>query len=299
MDRCSVLSAAAGEPLAGTAPVAQRWLCVEHDGPWGVRAAETDPVLAELARRASVSGTRLELVRQPGRRVADGTYRLAFLADTRPGATRLSTLELTDPAELLDLDLASPDPALPHRTPPFSSRHHEEPLLLVCSHGRRDQCCAIAGRALAASLPAAWECTHLTGHRFAPNAVVLPTGYLYGRLDSATLTAALAAAAAGRVTTQNCRGRSTWEPAGQVAELAVRALSPELPADTLLVHSSDGGSTVRVDACDGRSWQVQVTAAPLALPRPTSCGAEPTPAAPLVATDIRELSPAAPGTAAY
>ena len=28
-----------------------------------------------------------------------------------------------------------------------------------------------------------WECTHLGGHRFAPTALVLPTGYSYGRLD--------------------------------------------------------------------------------------------------------------------
>ena len=67
-----------------------------------------------------------------------------------------------------------------------------------------------------------WGCSHLGGHRFAPTALVLPTGYLYGRLDVATAVAARKAAGQGEVETAHCHGRIAWEPAGQVAELRIR-----------------------------------------------------------------------------
>ena len=41
-----------------------------------------------------------------------------------------------------------------------------------------------------------WESSHLGGHRFAPTALVLPTGYLYGHLD---LRCAVAVAETGTI----------------------------------------------------------------------------------------------------
>lgn len=150
-----------------------------------------------------------------------------------------------------------------------------EPVLLVCTHARRDQCCAIEGRALAGRLvgqvPHVWECSHLGGHRFAPTAVVLSTGYVYGRLDVAGAVAAVKAAGAGEVELANGRGRSTWDPAGQVAELAVRELAGERQSDALTVGGGPDG-LVTVRHLDGRAWRVDV--GPHALPgaRPESCG---------------------------
>ena len=58
------------DPLAGTAPPAQRWLLLEHPGPWRIDAvtgAGIDPaVLSTLADKAG-SITRIVLVRRPGR----------------------------------------------------------------------------------------------------------------------------------------------------------------------------------------------------------------------------------------
>ncbi len=147
------------------------------------------------------------------------------------------------------------------------------------------------GRALALSVVDAgeehvWECSHLGGHRFAPTALVLPTGYAYGRLDPATAVAARKAAFAGEVDTAQCRGRTTWSPTGQVAELAVRAATGLRDADALQVTDSDGGAVV--SARDGRRWAVDV--APIAgAPRPLSCGTDPTPCQSLRATAVRPL----------
>jgi hypothetical protein len=55
-------------------------------------------------------------------------------------------------------------------------------MVLVCTHGVRDACCAIKGRpiagavakALASSDVEVLECSHLNGHRFAGTALTLP-----------------------------------------------------------------------------------------------------------------------------
>jgi hypothetical protein len=147
----------------------------------------------------------------------------------------------------------------------------------------------VDGRALALSVVDAgeqhvWECSHLGGHRFAPTALVLPTGYAYGRLDPATAIAARKAAFPGEVETAQCRGRSTWSPAGQVAELAVRAATGLRDADALEVTDAPGGAVV--SARDGRRWAVDVSTI-AGAPRPASCGADPAPCQSLHATAVR------------
>ena len=169
-----------------------------------------------------------------------------------------------------------------------------DPMLLVCTHGRRDRCCAVDGRALARAVAATgesdvWESTHLGGHRFAPTALVLPTGYLYGRLDVAGAVAAHKAAAVGEVEPGLCRGRSTWTQPGQVAELAVRAETGLRGANVLRVEHADGDD-VTVAATDGRRWVVSVR--PISCPgnRPISCGAAALPVTTLHASRVRRVA---------
>jgi hypothetical protein len=128
-------------------------------------------------------------------------------------------------------------------------------------------------------VPAVWEITHLGGHRFAPTAVVLPSGYSYGRLDAASATRVLADARSGRMTVDGCRGRSTWERPGQVAELAVREELGEVAQaalDVVSVTQTAAGPepawTVVVEHEDGRAYEVSVTGAHALVPRPESCG---------------------------
>jgi hypothetical protein len=273
--RCAVLSRALDEPLAGTAPVTTRWVCVEHRGAWP-RDTDThpDPAVAAFRERAEAAGWRMQLIRRPGRQSVDDPLRL-YLADTTPGRSRTTTLTIAGPSELADLPLGESLPGA----------GVADPLLLICTHGSRDRCCALEGRALAVAIGDAdvWECSHLGGHRFAPTALVLPTGYLYGRLDVSTAVSARKAAGTGEVETALCRGRSTWSPAGQVAELAVRAATGLRDADALTVAGS------RVTARDGRAWLVDVSEEEGAA-RPASCGAAPVASHPLTATRVRRLS---------
>ena len=278
---CSELSAQLAEPLPGTAAVAGTWLCLEQRGPWGHSAAtqsHLDPKLgAELSERADRAGVRLQLIRRPGPHADVPGPRRAYLANTDPTSGWLRRADLDDPAELLDLDL--------ERTASGEhcgwGRAEPAPLLLVCTNGRRDRCCAVRGRALVGALSdrgnAVWETTHTGGHRFAPAAVLLPSGYTYGRITADDAGAALSAAAAGKLALPGCRGRSTWSRAGQAAELAVRRELDEDLLDVLVVEEDGttdarGRDRVRVRHRDGRAWTVPVARHDPATGRPTSCG---------------------------
>lgn len=296
--RCSALSRMLGEPLAGTAAEASTWLCLEQPGPWG-REALIDShidleVGRELADRVAGTGVRIALIRRPGNhpdRHRPVPHRV-YLAHTTPGRTWLERASVADPKELLDLDF----PALGRGTRAGIGVLVGEPLLLVCTNSRRDVCCALYGRPIAAALAgthgdAVWECTHLGGHRFSPTAVHLPTGYSYGRLDLAAAEGLLAPGAG--LDLGHCRGRSTWSPAGQVAELAVRAVTGDRDPEAVRPagERADGAGRWRVDVShvDGRWWRVTTVERTAADRRSVSCGAAPKPSASIHVDSVREL----------
>ncbi|GAA4477973.1 sucrase ferredoxin [Rhodococcus olei] len=284
---CSALSAV-DEPLPGTAAQVTAWLCLEHPGAWGRDVFAGDAFGPDLSARlqahTEAAGVRLMLIRRPGRTAA-GERRTVLFARSAPDGVWCVRFEVTSAADLLDLPLTAA------ATAPEFGEPVTGPVALVCAHGKRDQCCAVLGRPVAAELSAGfpdavWECSHTGGHRFAPSMILLPTGYTYGRLDAAASAEAVTAAAHGQVYLPGLRGRSCWSPAGQVAEIAVRERVPAGP-DDLTVAGPDTGLVVRHR--DGRSWTVPVGRVDLP-PRPASCGAEPKPATALVAGTVAPVA---------
>jgi hypothetical protein len=149
--------------------------------------------------------------------------RAVFVASCRPGQRWLERRELADPRELADLDLAA---LAAGRAPDFGDRV-DEPVVLVCTHGRRDVCCARRGRplaqALAEQLPGlVWETTHVGGDRFAPNVVTLPHGSYHGGAPVEAAPALAAAALDGEVVIEHLRGMAGLPAAAQAAECFVR-----------------------------------------------------------------------------
>ncbi|WP_067698263.1 sucrase ferredoxin [Nocardia jejuensis] len=312
---CSV--AAQEIPLPGSATRITGWLCVEQPGAWG-RDVIGDAVLGpeitpELGARTKAARVRPTLIRRPGRSEFSGV-RTVLIASSRPEGSWCERLEITDPKELLDLDLH-----LLNGPAPGLGAAVTDPLTLVCAHGKRDRCCALLGRPIAADLAAeypdqVWECSHTGGHRFAPAVIVLPTGLTYGRLTPAQARATVAAARRGEISLPGLRGRSCYTPVEQIAEIAVRRLitdeSSTRAFDTVADRDANSVS-LRVEPAaedaefprdpadfagaavvthpDGRRWLVTTRTVAYA-PRQASCGASPKPATAVVADRVHALS---------
>ncbi|WP_406203987.1 sucrase ferredoxin [Kitasatospora sp. NBC_01560] len=283
MSTCASLSSELSEPLVATAATATSWLLVEQNGPWGAKALGESHLDAAVGRAleaaAAGTGVRVALIRRPGRHAdcLPAAGHEVIVAHTVPGRGWVRRASVAGPAELLGLDFAALGVG-DHGG--FGAEHVGGPVALVCTNGRRDRCCALLGRPLAAELAAAghsevWEVTHLGGHRFSPTMLVLPYGYAYGRLTAESAKEVLAATAAGHMVPARARGCSGWERPGQAAEHAVREATGETRVDALtLAQRPDGEGRWLVTVLheDGRAWEVDVIEGASEPARPESCG---------------------------
>jgi hypothetical protein len=282
---CSSLARAAHEPPAGTASQAIGYLVIEQPGSWGrdAVASRLPSALAErLTAAAKAAGVKLLLVRRPGPHPVEQRDRVQVLLAHAGASPWLERCELShDELERLDPALcASP-------TPPGRGTRELEPRWLVCTHARRDRCCATLGRPIADTLAAVdpegtWETSHLGGHRFAGTMVVLPHGLVYGNLDVVTAMQVVDATRAGRVVTEHLRGRSRLPKVAQVAEVAARraldldGLDEVAITDLPVTGPDPDGQPVQVMvAAAGRQVQVHIGARWEDTPRAISCTGTP------------------------
>jgi hypothetical protein len=207
-----------------SAPEATRaWLLIEHPGPWPHEPTDTvlPAPLDGLVRTAGELGVRVQMIRKPGRRAVSSVRRV-FVGWTAGTEAWLRRGELSaGSAALTELDVKE----LSAGRPPAFGVPTDEPVFLVCAHGRRNACCARLGAPLAQSLAAqypgqVWETTHVGGHRFAANLVILPHGLYYGPVGVAAATAAISAYARGAIMPERYRGRAGQPKATQEDEYA-------------------------------------------------------------------------------
>ncbi len=222
-----------GDSLIATAPPAERWLLIESRTPWPQQALSALPdVGAEVARRCAELGYRPVLIRRHGRPVHAAVRRYA-LVDCRPGHESTRWGEFDVDADLLSVLNAVATNTLPDLEPPT-----QEPIYLVCTHGRHDACCAVRGRPVAAALTAAypdrtWECSHIGGDRFAGNVVVLPHALFYGQVTPARAVEVAKHHAEGRVVPDLLRGAGTFPPPVQAAQHYARQAGHSLNLNAL------------------------------------------------------------------
>lgn len=217
------------ESLPGTAKPGKIILALEFVNNWGHDILDGNALGEELTEKVEKflkdNGAQLQFIRRPGRegqqRAASATRQLyiswaeGYGDDPTP---ILESLQVSGPEALLDLDLSAPGAA--------GGQRIDGPLLLVCTHGKRDKCCAVFGRPVADELAAkygqmVWESSHTKGHRFAPSMILLPHNYSYGQLGTTGASSMLERAKQGELWLEGCRGRGVWDPVGQAAELAV------------------------------------------------------------------------------
>ena len=249
--RCADAARSRADPLTGSAPPARRWLLLQHAGPWRVDAvagAGLEPaILTTLTAAAARAGARILLIRRSGRS-RPGTTRSWILAGL--DAKTQSGTWADDRDLLIAADLLS-RPAVPATEPQPS-------LLLICSHGVHDTCCAVRGRPVAAALAErwpdlVWECSHVGGDRFAPNLVVLPDGFYYGNLDPGSAVDTVAAHLGGTVPTSFLRGMVGFAPPVQAAAVAAYERMGPLPPHGVRLLAAD-----RIGPHDGHGSQTMV-----------------------------------------
>ncbi len=307
MTQCSV--SALREPLAATTPVAAAYVIVEQPGPWGRNALLDSrlPVhVADHLASAKGSGTTVLLARHADRpeRASDGS-RHVWLAFTAPGSVRMRHSDRVTDDELMSLNFAD---LAANSLPAIGVRTDQTPLF-ICTHSGRDRCCAIHGRALMGDVlnrysqrSRVWECSHLGGHRFAPTALSLPTGSMFGRLDFDSTLEILKATENGRLILRHYRGRSAFPAPFQAAEIAVRTRDGITEADSLdvlwvrenraipvpagVALDTIASALAEVRHVDGRAWRVPVRHLTIDE-RLESCGGDPVEGFSWVAGDVQ------------
>lgn len=286
---CALASPDAGEGLFGSAAAdTEVWLVLEYDAPWAPKPLEAPELLpAPIAEQmaswlADVPKSRHQFIRRPGRPA--GAPFSFYVGCSRERAPWMVEIPLTSYEELRDLDLASilRDEAAP------GGRRVDRPLHLVCTHGKRDRCCARWGvplyQALADAVPdAAWQTTHLGGHRFAANVLSLPHGISYGQVTPEEAPALSEAHRAGLFyDLSRLRGRTCYGRPAQAAEYFLRRESGDRALEGLTLVSSEpsGEASWRVTfEAGGAPRTIGVALEETGRLRPSSCGGEPEPAA--------------------
>jgi hypothetical protein len=232
---CSDISAETGEPLTGTASHVEHWVLVEYRGLWSREVLGgslfSDRVKAVLREQLAVRPrSRLLFIRRPERRGQEG--RMVYLVRSAEAVSQVRGLEVGHVEDLVGLDLEA------------RARPLEHPLFVVCTHGKRDRCCARYGRPLYDSVREAvtegwvWQSTHVGGDRFAGNLVCLPHGLTFGRVRADDVWPLLDEYLAERVYLDCYRGRSCYAFPEQAAEHAVRAEAGVTDIDDLRLVSS-------------------------------------------------------------
>jgi hypothetical protein len=248
---CADISAETGEPLEATASRVDHWLLVEYRGVWNRdvlgESLFSERVKASLREQlGALPRSRLLFIRRPERRAREG--RMVYLARTTEEGSFLLGLEVGHVDDLVGLDLAALAEPVDH------------PLLVVCTHGKRDRCCARYGRPLydrlrdEAEQSWVWQSTHVGGDRFAGNLVCLPQGLYFGRIEAGDVWPVLDEYLAGRIYLDRYRGRCCYSFAVQAAEYAVREARGLKDIDGVRLVSSQRLGPLR--------WKVRFLARP-------------------------------------
>ena len=216
---CSETSVVRAEALAATASRVDNWILVEYRGAWTADAIDgaklSDAIKTHLRERLRALGPAKLLLVKRGRTLHRRPLSV-FWGRSLERGSQLFRAEIAGHEELLEFDFASPGEPVSH------------PILLVCTHGKHDRCCARYGRPLYEAFRAQveedwlWQVSHVGGDRFAGNVVCLPEGLYFGRVGPGEARRLLDAHLSGLIDLDCYRGRSIYPFPAQAAERRIR-----------------------------------------------------------------------------
>ena len=275
------MTLAIGEPLLGSAGTAVCLVAIAWPKPlWdpdeAARSVGLPEELAATLVREKDTGEKLAI--------------RVFQRSPRPSTQRVELICVA-PGQGRSLHLVDlPTAQLPTHVESFlrgddSGPPLERRVVLACTDGRHDRCCAEHGRAFFDSLDervrargaelSIAESSHLGGHRFAATCIVLPEGRMYGRLRPEHADAVVDAAAADKVWLPHYRGRLGLAEPAQVAEACALERFPDaLRVDVGAPLGGEGDDAVRVPVdveAEGARHALSVRCAPRDFTSATSC----------------------------
>lgn len=223
---CSVQSKEAAEKTFGTASMGDAWLLLEYSRPWGAKAfnesALPNAVKIHLSGvLKSVPRLRVLLIKQTRKVKAPLSL---FVVRSRESLSSILKYEFFEYEQLLDFDFGS---ALAGGSP-AGTTPWEGHLFLVCTHGKRDKCCAKFGIPIYKTIrtlvgePSVWQCSHVGGDRFAANVICFPDGIFYGHVTEENAKLIVEEYDQRRIVLRNFRGRSCYSYPVQAAEFFAR-----------------------------------------------------------------------------
>jgi hypothetical protein len=222
---CESTSHDVNEQLFASATRVDYWLVLEVAQVYGRKALEESRLPEAVKTRlntalASKANSRLQLIKK-ARPSEDGLR--FFVAVNHEEEPNLYEFRLERYEDLLDLDIE----AVLREEKPFWQYTRERPLYLVCTNGKRDACCARLGMPVfqagqQTDREATWQTSHVGGHRFSGNLLILPDGVNYGYLAPDDVGPVLEQHSRGLIDFSHFRGRSCYDAPVQAAEAFLR-----------------------------------------------------------------------------
>jgi hypothetical protein len=241
------VSRALNEPLYGTIKPASAWFLLEYNGIYTSEAWRDSRIPAAVKDKLdNYPNSHPLLVRQPGHLHAHDRQVTLFAINAAAQKPSIYKIELDSYDDILRLDL---DALLDAKI----IVPEKDALYIVCTNGKRDQCCAQFGTALYDKLATltqgqVWQSSHIGGHRLAATMYCFPHAICYGFLSEKDAPEILESYSKGRLLLKKFRGHAIWDKPIQAAEYFLRR---ELKNDKI-----DDLALLNVEA-DGESWRIQ------------------------------------------
>ncbi len=264
------------EGMFGTAPRVDLWFLLEYGKAWRKKAFPSSHIPDFVKERFfevqdSIPNSRIQLIKRHKNPEKTIKFYIGVSHELEP---KLYEFSLSDYEEILYLDIPSIISG--------SSYLKTEPLLLVCTHGSHDQCCGKFGINIYKESVKrengflTWQCTHLGGHRFAPNLLCLPHGIYYGRIGESGLENLISEYKNKNICLEYYRGRSCYTADVQAAEYFLRANSGITKISALhlmeIEKQDKNNSIVKfISKLDGKIHLIHIQQSQFTMKNYTSC----------------------------
>ena len=219
---CSENSIQASEKIFSTAPHVNFWLLIEYNGKWEEKAfnnCDIDIKVKHVIRKLAKEhlNSRIQLIRNE---YQSNNHIKFYIAITKEAEKKVYEFKIKSYHDILNINFDSE----------LSDKNLKSiPILLVCTHGSYDNCCGEKGLELFYHLSKnekdfeVWQTTHLGGHRFAANILILPGGIYYGRINNNNYKKIKNSYLNNKLEVDFLRGRCFYHPDVQAAEYYLRS----------------------------------------------------------------------------